>query len=65
MTLAYQDDTQTTEPPGQGLVSILKENMYKGHMDKTKGGRFKGRRWGWVGQRGSEGRKMETTALEQ
>ena len=24
-------------------------NIYKGHMDKTKGGRFEGRRWGWLG----------------
>ena len=24
-------------------------NMYKGHMDKAKGGRFEGERWGWVG----------------
>ena len=24
-------------------------NIYKGHMDKAKGGRFEGGRWGWVG----------------
>ena len=24
-------------------------NMYKGHMDKTKGGRIKGGKWGWLG----------------
>ena len=24
-------------------------NMYKGHMDKTKGGRIEGGRWGWLG----------------
>ena len=35
--------------------------MYKGHMDKAKGGRFEGGRQGWVSQ---EGMKMETTVLE-
>ena len=35
--------------------------MYKGHMDKVKGGRFEGGRWGW----GCGGVKMETTVLEQ
>ena len=29
-------------------------NMYKGHMDKAKGSRLEGGRWGWVGQ--GEGR---------
>ena len=24
-------------------------NNYKGHMDKTKGGRIKGGKWGWLG----------------
>ena len=24
-------------------------NIYKGHMDKTKGGGSKGRRWVWLG----------------
>ena len=24
-------------------------NMYKGHMDKAKGDRIEGGRWGWVG----------------
>ena len=23
-------------------------NRYRGHMDKAKGGRFEGGRWGWV-----------------
>ena len=23
--------------------------MYKGHMDKAKGGRIKGGKWGWLG----------------
>ena len=23
--------------------------MYKGHMDKAKGGRIEGERWGWLG----------------
>ena len=40
-------------------------NMYKGHMDKAKWGRFEGRRWGWVEQSGCGGVKMETTVLEQ
>ena len=34
-------------------------------MDKAKGGRFKGGRWGWVGQGPCGGVKMETTVLEQ
>ena len=25
------------------------KNLYKGHIDKASGGRFKGVRWGWVG----------------
>ena len=40
-------------------------NMYKGHLDKTKGGKIKGGEWGWLGRRGSGGRKMETTVLEK
>ena len=24
-------------------------NNYKGHMDKTKAGRIKGGKWGWLG----------------
>ena len=34
-------------------------------MDKAKGGRIKGRRWGWVGWSGvkNSGRKMEATYL--
>ena len=39
--------------------------MYKGHMDKAKGGRFEGRRQGWVGRGARGGRKMETTILEK
>ena len=35
--------------------------MCKGHMDKAKGGRIEGRRWGWVGCGG----EIETTVLEQ
>ena len=27
----------------------LSRNMYKGHMDKAKGGRIEGGRQGWVG----------------
>ena len=32
-------------------------NMYKGHMDKAKGGRIEGGRWGWLGgeRRGENG----------
>ena len=26
------------------------KNTYKGPMDKAKGGRIEGGRWGWVGQ---------------
>ena len=26
-------------------------NIYKGHMDKTKGGGSRGGRWGWLGRR--------------
>ena len=37
-------------------------NMYKGHMDKAKGGRIEGGRLGWGGHGGV---KMETTVLEQ
>ena len=40
-------------------------NMYKGHMDKAKGGRIEGGRWGWGGLgEGTGGRKMKTTVLE-
>ena len=39
----------------EGITRVEKEevssrNRYKGHMDKAKGGRFKGGRWGWVGR---------------
>ena len=39
-------------------------NMYKGHMDKTKGGRIKGGKWGWLGG-GELWGEMETIVLEQ
>ena len=39
--------------------------MYKGHMDKAKGGRFEGGRWGEVRWGRPGGVKMETTVLEQ
>ena len=29
---------------GEGVF----RNMYEGHMDKTKGGRIKGGKWGWL-----------------
>ena len=42
----------------------MSRNLNKGHMEKAKGGRIKGGRWGWVEQESSRG-KMETTVLEQ
>ena len=42
----------------------MSRNVYKRHVDKAKGGRIKGGRWGWVEQESSRG-KMETTVLEQ
>ena len=46
-----------TVPRGEGGQGTMKEgreesskNMYKGHMDKAKGGRIESGRWGWVGQ---------------
>ena len=39
-------------------------NLCKGHMDKAKGGGFKGVRCGWVGQ-GHGVVNMETTLLER
>ena len=41
------------------------KNIYKRHMDKTKGVRIKGGTWGWLGSGGSGREKMETTILEQ
>ena len=40
-------------------------NMYKGHMDKAKGGRIEDRKLGWVGQWEHCGMKIETSVLEQ
>ena len=41
-----------TEGRGRGMVGENREglsrNMYKGPLDKAKGGSFKGGRWGWV-----------------
>ena len=37
--------------------------MYKGHMDKAKGGRIKGGRWGWMGQGGVQGGKWRQLYL--
>ena len=39
--------------------------MYKGHMDKAKGGRFEGGRGDEWDRARYGGVKMETTALEQ
>ena len=40
---------------GQGELGGIRDdplrNMYKGHVDKDKGGRFEGGKWGWVGER--------------
>ena len=48
-----------------GKEEVSLRNMYKGQMDKAKGGRIEGGRWGWVGQAGVEEGKMEPTVLEQ
>ena len=46
--------TVTREEGGEGYYGIMgrgaSRNMYEGHMDKVKGGGFKGGRWGWVGR---------------
>ena len=39
--------------------------MYKGHMDKTKGGEDQGWEVETAGVEGSGGGEMETTVLEQ
>ena len=44
----------------EGKRGRVIRNIYKGHMDKAKGGKVEGRRQGWWG-----GGKMETTVLEQ
>ena len=41
------------------------KNMYKGHMDKAKEGRFEGGKQGRMRQGCHGGVKMETTVLEQ
>ena len=38
--------------------------MYKGPMDKAKGVRMEGGRWGWVAGESGD-RKMETTVFEK
>ena len=40
-------------------------NMYKGHMDKAKGGTDRGWEVGMAGVGGSGGGEMETIVLEQ
>ena len=37
--------------------------MYKGHMDKDKGGRFEGGKWRWVGWGGMVGLKWKQLYL--
>ena len=48
------------EKTGEGLS----RNMYKGPMDKPKGGRIKGERWRWVEPGGVEGRKWRQLYLK-
>ena len=43
----------------------LSRNMYKGHMDKAKGGKGRGWEVGMAGVGESGGGEMETTVLEQ
>ena len=45
---------------GEGVF----RNMYEGHMDKTKGGRIEGGRWGWLGLRGLVGVKWRQLYLK-
>ena len=33
----------------RGKGGMVFRNMYKGHMDKAKGGRIKNEKWGWLG----------------
>ena len=47
-----------------GIKERPSRNMYQGHMDKAKRGKFEGRGQGWVGQ-GGHGGGTETTVLEQ
>ena len=32
-----------------GKGGMVFRNNYKGHMDKSKWGRIRGERWGWLG----------------
>ena len=41
---------------GRGRGRVVR-NMYKGLMDKAKGGRIEGGRWGWLGCGGMVGVK--------
>ena len=34
----------------EGIGEVTSKNMYTGHIDKAKGDRFDGGKWGWVGQ---------------
>ena len=53
----------------EGITGMIREgssrNMYKGHMDKAKGGRIEGGRWRMGGVWGVVVGEMETTLLEQ
>ena len=48
-----QTVTSHRKTPSRGITGGEGEgpsrNMYIGHMDKAKGGRFEVGRWGWVG----------------
>ena len=55
LTLSYQRASKLSEAtrvaskgPGAKGGRVFRNN-YKGHMDKTKGGRSKGGRWVWLG----------------
>ena len=63
---------QTDSNQRDGETEIIEEepsrNMYKGHMDKAKGYRFKGGRQGWVGQGawcGENGHNCTSTTIKK
>ena len=63
-----KEQTDSNQRGGGRRITGKKEegpsrNMYKGHRDKTKGGRFKGRRWGWVRQEAVVGWKWRPLHL--
>ena len=60
MTVTRGEGREIMGKKGEGSSG----NMYRGHMDKAKGGRIESGRWGWLGVR-SGGEKIETSVLEQ